>query len=159
MKKAVGCVLLCSALALSLASCKKSADASSESTSAPSQSTNQRVFQVKGVIKAIRPERKEIEIKHEAIPDYMPAMTMPFDVKDTNELAGLQPQQPISFRLTVTDTEGWVDNIQPLGPAQAGATNFAAPPPIRVVQPLKVGDPLPEFHLTNEIGQTISTRQ
>ena len=117
------------------------------------------MFQVKGVIKEIRPERKEIEIKHEAIPDYMPAMTMPFDVKDTNELAGLQPQQPISFRLTVTDTDGWVDNIKPLGPPQAGSTNSAAPPPIRVVQPLKVGDPLPEFHLTNELGQAISTRQ
>ena len=57
-------------------------------------------------------------------------MTMPFDVKDTNELAGLEPQQPVSFRLSVTETDGWVDQIRPLGPpAQLQATNAAGAPP------------------------------
>jgi protein SCO1/2 len=123
------------------------------------QNTNQRVFQVKGVIKAIRPARKEIEIKHEAIPDYMPAMTMPFDLKDANELAGLKPEQPISFRLTVTDTDGWVDQIKALGPPQVTETNAAAPSAVRVVRPLNIGEQLPEFHLTNELGQPITATQ
>ena len=57
---------------------------------------------------SINPSRKEIEIKHEAISNYMPAMTMPFDVRDTNELRGLEPGQTISFRLIVGQTEAWI---------------------------------------------------
>jgi protein SCO1/2 len=124
------------------------------------QSTNERVFEVKGIVKAIRPSQKEIEIKHEAIPGYMPAMTMPFEVKDTNELVGVEPEQSISFRLTVTDTEGWVDNIRTLGPrpelqvAPAGTGQ-----PVHVVEPLQTGEPLPAYNLTNQLGQAITTTQ
>jgi protein SCO1 len=143
-----------------ICSCQRTPDSAANTAETPPPSTNLHVFQVKGVVKAIRPNRKEIEIKHEAIPDYMPAMTMPFDVKDTNELTGLTPEQPISFRLSVTDTEGWVDNIKPLGPRPdlpIDSTNAVAP--IRVVEPLKVGDVLPEYRLTNQLGQVITTSQ
>jgi protein SCO1/2 len=122
-------------------------------------STNQQVFQVKGVVKAVRPAQKEVEIKHEAIPGYMPGMTMPFDVRDTNELAGLEPGEPISFRLTVTDTEGWIDQIHTLGsvtnepPAPAGVQR------VRDVEPSVVGDVLPEYHFTNQFAQSVSTSQ
>jgi protein SCO1 len=143
-----------------LASCKKSPQSDSASAGAALKSTNQQVFQVRGVVKAIRPKQKEIEIKHEAIPDYMPAMTMPFDVRDTNELTGLVPEQSISFRLTVTDTEGWVDNIKVLTSVTnlPGSVSDAAPP-IRVVQPLQVGDPLPDYILTNQLDQAVKTTQ
>src|SRR6266446_2201967 len=94
---------------LLLMSCKRSPEARSTSSAPATQATNARVFQIKGVVRALRPRQKEIEIKHEAIPGYMPAMTMPFDVKDTNELAGLAPEQSISFRMIVTDTQGWIE--------------------------------------------------
>jgi len=90
----------------------------------------------------------------------MPAMTMPFEVKDTNELAGLAPGDSILFRMLVTDTEGWIDQIRK---RDASATN--SPPasgPIRLareVEPLGTGDFLPEYHLTNQFGQAISTAQ
>src|ERR1051325_2378488 len=78
--------------------------------------TNQQTFQVKGVVIAVRPAKKKVEIKHEAIPGYMSAMTMPFDVKDTNKLAGLEAGDPVSFRLNVTDTYGWIDQLRKTGP-------------------------------------------
>jgi len=37
------------------------------------------MFQVKGVVITVKPKEKSIEIKHQAIPGYMAAMTMPFD--------------------------------------------------------------------------------
>src|SRR5437879_9863043 len=40
------------------------------------------------------------------IPGYMPAMTMPFDVKDAQEIVGLQPGDAISFRMIVTPDNG-----------------------------------------------------
>jgi protein SCO1/2 len=149
------------AIALSLlvlTSCKRAPQSSDTAPQAPSASANQRVFQVKGVVKAIKPAEKEIDIKHEAIPGFMPSMTMPFDVKDTNELTGLLLEQPISFRLTVTDTEGWVDKIQPLGPPQQ-PTGTNAPQIIHIVRPLQTGELLPEYPLTNQFGQEITTTQ
>src|SRR5262245_45383022 len=72
-----------------------------------STSANQHAFQVKGVVSSVKPGEKTVEIRHEEIPGYMPAMTMPFEVRDTNELAGLQPGDSVAFRMLVTDTDGW----------------------------------------------------
>jgi len=155
-------VLLWIVLVLVVASCGRSPEATSASSAPVAPSTNQRTFQVKGVVKSIKPAQKEIEIKHEEIPDYMPAMTMPFDVRDTNELTGIQPGQTVAFRLIVTDTDGWIDHIKPLGPAPGTASSSStlnSAPPVRVVEPLQLHEPLPEYHLTNQFGQTISTTQ
>src|SRR5439155_647896 len=97
---------------LGMTGCQRSPEARAHGAGSTSPSTNQRVFQVKGVVIAAKPEEKSVEIKHEEIPGYMPAMTMPFDVKDTNELAGLGPGDAISFRMIVTDTEGWIEQIR-----------------------------------------------
>jgi protein SCO1/2 len=151
-------VLLWATMVVFATSCNKASESADASGVTAVQNTNSRVFEVKGVVKAIRPSQKEIEIKHEAIPGYMPGMTMPFDVKDTNELAGLGPEQPISFRLTVTDTEGWVDNIKPLGPRPDLPSGGAGGgQPVHVVEPLQTGEPLPVYHLTNQLGQAITT--
>jgi protein SCO1 len=143
-----------------LSACQKSVPSNAQAAETVAPSTNERVFEVKGVVKALRPARKEIEIKHDAIPGYMPAMTMPFDVKDTNELTGLQLEQPVVFRLTVTDTDGWVDKIRQLTPPpQVVASNANTGRPIPAVEPLQLGALLPEYHLTNELGSSVTTTQ
>jgi protein SCO1/2 len=141
-----------------LTSCERPA---STATKTVAPGTNQRSFQVKGVVLAVKPLEKIIEIKHEAIPDYMPAMTMPFDVKDTNILAGIEPGETVSFRMVVTDTEGWIDQIQKLADAPVVTNSTIQIQPRRVtdVQPLAIGDPLPECHFTNQFGEPISTTQ
>src|SRR6266404_5292471 len=145
---------------LLLAACGRSPGTDPRSPASVSPSTNQQVFRVKGVVIALKPKEKSVEIKHEAIPGYMPAMTMPFDVKDANELAGLQPGDSVSFRMLVTGAEGWIDQIRKLAPP---ATN--SPPttgPFRLVREVEshtVGVPLPEYHFANQFGQPISTTQ
>jgi protein SCO1/2 len=90
---------------------------------------------------------------------------MPFDVKDINELAGLVPGQPVSFRLIVTDTDGWIDRIRRLGqPTNAlnSAVNLdqeVGVHRVRDVRPLGLGDALPEYHFTNQFGEALSTPQ
>jgi protein SCO1/2 len=123
-------------------------------------STNQQVFQVKGVIMSLKPGEKEIVIKHEAVTNYMPAMTMPFDVKDPKELAGLSPGDTVSFRMIVTDTEGWIDQIKKVGPPNTDAPPTTGPfRLVKDVEPLQVGDPLPDYRFTNQFGQVIHTGQ
>lgn len=153
-------IVLAALLLLTIVSCKEHAPAVDGSAPAASASTNQQVFEVKGMVKELKPDGKTIVIKHEEVPNYMPAMTMPFEVKNTNELRGLQPGDAITFRMTVTDTDGWIDHITKLNaPRPAEQPSRPAFQQVRDVDPLKVGDLLPEYHFTNELGQAVSTRQ
>lgn len=128
-------------------------------TPAAAQSTQQ-VFQVKGVVVELMPAEKSVRIKHEEIPDYMPAMTMPFDVRDTNELAGLEAGDTVAFRMTVTETDGWIDQIEKLLVPRTntlpttGRFRF-----VREVEPLNIGDAMPEYRFTNQLGQAVSLSQ
>ena len=67
--------------------------------------TNEQVFLVKGVVKKLGDRNQSVTIQHEEIPNFMPAMTMPFSVKDTNELRAARPGDNVSFRLHVTQDE------------------------------------------------------
>ncbi len=142
---------------LAATACQRSAEAPANSR-VPKARTNEQVFQVRGLIKSVQASQKEVEIQHEEISGYMPAMTMPFDVKDTNELTGLRAGEAVSFRLIVTDTEGWIDRIRPLPlsstngpPASTGLRR------VRDVEPLSPGDPLPDYTFTNQFGRVFNT--
>ncbi len=147
------------ALALfALASCKQQSPTAAAPPSAAS--TNQQFFQVKGVVKELQPGGKTVVIKHEAVTNYMPAMTMPFEVRNTNELRGLQAGDAVGFRLIVTDKDAWIDHLTKLNPSRP--VEQPSRSPVRVVRdvdPLNVGDPLPDYHFTNELGEAVSTRQ
>ncbi len=150
--------LLCCLLVVLAAGCGGESRPGPGSASS-AQTTNQDIYQVKGIVIELNAPESSIRIKHEPIPGYMPAMTMPFDVKDTNQLAGLEPGDSVSFRMIVTPTDGWIDQLQKL----SGPTNkLPATAPFRLVrdvEPLSVGDPLPEYHFTNQFGEPISTSQ
>ncbi len=121
-----------------------------------SGSTNQQFFQVKGVIEEIKPDGKSAVIKHEEITNYMAAMTMEFETKNTNELQGLKAGDAISFRMIVTDNDGWIDQVKKLDAPPTELPSRASFRRVRDVDPLKVGDALPEYHFTNQLGQAVS---
>src|SRR6476620_5547051 len=102
-------------LALLMVGCGPSGTGKEPATPASTTSTNLRTFQVKGIVIEVTPEQKSVKIKHEDVPGYMQAMTMPFDVHDTNELAGLEPGDSVAFRMLVTETDGWIDQIRKTG--------------------------------------------
>ena len=127
---------------------------------AQAAATSQKTFPARGVVRELKPDGTTVVIQHEDVTNYMPAMTMPFDVKDPGELKGLQPGDSVAFRINVTDRDAWIDQITKLSaaqPAQAAARpNWRV---VRDVEPLKVGDALPEYHFTNELGRAVSTRE
>src|ERR1041385_6315201 len=148
-----------SSLALGIFLCSCSAEPSPGdriSTAGP----NLRSFQVNGIITKLPPDGKSIEIRHEQIPNFMPAMTMPFDVKNAKEIAGLKVNDSVTFRLSVTDKDSWIDQIRKVEPKSL--TDLPTTNGFRFVHdvdPLQVGDPLPEYHFTNQLGHAISTSQ
>lgn len=129
-------------------------------------------YEVTGVIKEVRPAGPDVVVRHDAIPGYMEAMTMPFPVRDASLLTPLQPGDAVRFRLSVTRAESWSDRFV----VTAKATNAApgavpAPAPekpavlndpsgvsfYKDVPELKVGDPLPTYALTNQDGRRFAT--
>ena len=143
-----------------LVSCAEKSSGEKPVPEARGSQTSTQIFSVKGVVKELKPDGRTIVIKHEEIPNYMAAMTMPFEARITNELAGLKPGDEVSFRLLVTDQEGWIDQI-----TKTGATNVVEPPPretfrrVRFVDPLNIGDAMPDYPFTNELGQAIHLGQ
>jgi protein SCO1/2 len=117
--------------------------------------TNLQTYPAKGVVVSLEADGKTVKIKHEAIPGYMAAMTMDFETRGTNELAGLATGDSVTFRMLVTADDGWIDQIKKLD-----VPKVELPPGIRIVrdvEPLEVGDLLPEYRFTNQSGQVIST--
>src|SRR2546423_6403490 len=81
-----------------------------------------REFEVRGVVKEIKADGKTVVIRHEEIPNYMPAMVMPFNARRPEELRGLNPGDTISFRMTVTPDDVWIDQMKKEG-ASVTSTN------------------------------------
>jgi protein SCO1/2 len=93
----------------------------------------------------------------------MPAMTMDFEVKNTNELTGLLPGDSVSFRMVVMEDQGWIEQIKKTGQAAPPVTATPAVPGqpetfrrVREVDPLNVGDLIPDYKFTNETGQAVN---
>jgi protein SCO1 len=144
-----------------LAGCTRDAGTNSSTSSQSTntaEATNRRVFEVRGVIQELRPDQKEVVIRHEEIPNYMAAMTMPFEVKNANELTGLRTNDQVSFTMIVTERDGWIEGITRIGsdtntPASTERPRMRL---VRDVEPLEVGDPIPDYTFTNSLGQKLS---
>jgi protein SCO1/2 len=124
--------------------------------------TNRQVFTVKGILKEVKRNGKTAIIKHEEIPNYMPAMTMPLDVKDTNQLRGLNPGDEISFKLIATEDDAWIEEVVKLNiptPSPTELPTRRTVSIVRDVEPLEIGDPTPAYQFTNQFGKAVTLEQ
>jgi protein SCO1/2 len=109
------------------------------------------------VVKKVEPENGRVIVTHEAIPGFMEAMTMPFRVKDPGVLSTIQAGDSVSFRLSVTADQSWIDNvvkIRALTPSQTASNRElaeAAPPAVAS----RPRHPLLNYAFTNELGQPV----
>lgn len=148
MRKAIWIVALSYAV-LALPACKRT-----ETTDA-----NARVYQVRGIVRGFAPDRSTVDVQHEDIPGFMPSMTMPFTVKEPKNIAGLKIGDAISFRMTVTDKDLFLDQVKKIEP---GEVRIAAASPIaaaasRPADRLKEGEIIPFFTLTNQDGARLTS--
>jgi protein SCO1/2 len=131
------------------------ANPKSASTS-PATQESPTIYEVRGVIRDIAQAEKEVTIAHEEIPDYMEAMTMMLVVKDRRELDGLKVGDTVSFRMLVTEDDGWIDQIKKID----DPVNVHPPEPeelrrVREVEQLAIGDLVPEYTFTNTLGRAV----
>ena len=72
-----------------------------------------RTYELTGQVLAVKPETREILVKHEDIPGFMPAMTMPYAVKDAALIRGARAR-----RFDHGDTDGGADARASVGDHQ-----------------------------------------
>ena len=118
-----------------------------------------RFYQVRGIVRGFAPDRSTVSIEHEDIPGFMPSMTMPFSVKDQKEIAGLKIGDGISFRMTVTDKDLFLDQVKKI---PASEVHVAEPSPTPTISSkaagrLREGDVIPFFSLTNQDGERVTS--
>jgi len=115
---------------------------------------NVQTFTATGVVRELKADGKTVVVTHEAIANYMDAMTMPFKVKEPGELAGLRTGDTIRFCLRVTDTESWIGQISQTGRPPAGGTKPASAPAAEA-RAAKPRHPLQDYPFINELGQAV----
>ena len=116
--------------------------------------TGTKSYDARGVVRQIAPDRRKVTIQHEAIAGFMPAMTMEFNVKDTNELIGISPSDEITFKLVVGENDSWVEGIHFVAHRVENVTNNTFTFHFRSFE-LKPGDLLPDCEFMSENGGKI----
>ena len=88
----------------------------------------------------------------------MPSMTMPFSARNRKEIVDLKTGDAISFRMTVTPKDFWIDNVKRIA---RDNVHVAEPrptptPSLDNAARLREGDAMPVFTLTSQNGERIT---
>jgi protein SCO1 len=111
-------------------------------------------YELEGQILAIRPETHEVLIKHGDIRGFMPAMTMPYRVRDERLLSGKAAGDLVTATLVVTRDEAWLSALDKTGTAPL--EEKAEFPAAAFIAPLKPGDTAPDATLTDQSGTPLT---
>jgi len=120
-----------------------------------SSRSNQRTYAVHGQIVAITPDRQEATVKHGEIAGLMPAMTMPYKIKEKAQLDAVKPGDVIDATLTIVENDAYLTGVKKVGEAPLEET---APEPTTVttgkgVPLLKPGDVVPDSPFVDQDGR------
>jgi protein SCO1/2 len=129
-------------------------------------------YAVTGMIVKVDPAARTFTASIQAIPNYMAAMTMPFEVRDAAALQGLAPGVVVSFTLRVEKDTSYAESIRvvhyqnteqdPFSASrlkllgELAARNGAVPEREREVA---VGAAVPDFTLLDQRRRTVSLSQ
>ena len=119
---------------------------------------------VRGVLTGVKQDEHQLVIAHEAIPNFMDAMTMPFNVKDAAIVTNVAIGEKIAFQLHLTETESWVDHIEPVAVSRSAASGAPALPSGDSHAEVKANSastgrsesPLRNYKFMNELGRPVS---
>ena len=111
-------------------------------------------YTLQGQILSIADDRKEANIKHEDIKGFMPAMTMPYKVKDAAQFANLKPGDLITSTLVIVSNDAYLTAVKKVGDAPLEKAQVeAASGPSSGFELLKQGEAVPNVSLVDQDGK------
>lgn len=133
--------LIISLLILGVTACRK-------------DTSNQKRYDLKGKVLTIEKDKHLVTVAHEEIKGYMPAMTMPFTLRDDWAFEVLTSGDQITATLVVDGTDFWLEDIV----ITQESADPNAPGPSGIVE-AKVGAEVPDYGLLNQSAQPIHLAQ
>jgi protein SCO1/2 len=119
----------------------------------PRRSPNEKRYPLKGKVVTVDPADHTVTIAHEDIAGYMPAMTMPFKIKNEADLAMVKPGDQVTGTLVVDGLSSWIEISAIIEGAPPVSQNVEVPG-----EP-KPGTEVPDFGLVNQDGKRIHLAQ
>src|SRR5205809_8003417 len=86
------------------------------------KSSDQRQYTLQGQVISVTANRQEATIKHEEITGLMPAMTMPYKVRNPKLLDGIAPGDLINAKLIVVPNDAYLTDVKKVGQAPLETT-------------------------------------
>src|SRR2546427_3181165 len=117
--------------------------------------SNQRVYALQGQVLSVAPNHGEATIKHEDIKGFMPAMTMPYKVKEATLLDNIAPGDLINATLVVVSNDAYLTEVKRVGSAPLEKPSVAAPAASSGFELLKAGEAVPDASFVDQDGSKI----
>jgi protein SCO1/2 len=111
-------------------------------------------YPIQGEVVSLDTQKNLMTLRHGDIPNFMPAMTMSYEMAYPKEVNGIAVGDTIRAELVVTGGVGRLEKIQLVAKAAPNAAKPAAP-----VHLPSVGDEVPDFRFVNQDGKAIHLRQ
>jgi protein SCO1/2 len=115
---------------------------------------NEHRYELKGKVVSIDRAKGEVTVEHGDVQGYMPAMTMPFPLRDAEALKVLEAGDQLQASLVVTDDGYWLD--EPV--ITKSLPGVPAAPPAGATEP-QPGAEVPDVKLVNQDGRALSMKQ
>ncbi len=117
----------------------------------PKRSANEKRYDLKGKVVSVEADKRTVTVAHEEVKDYMPAMTMPLQVKDDWVFEVAAPGNQISATLVVDGTESWLEEVV----ITEQSSDSSGLTPVEGGAEPKVGDEVPNYRLVNQDNKVI----
>lgn len=115
------------------------------------QKEPERRYDLVGTVVSVEPQHKLVTVKHDDIPGYMNAMTMPFSLKDEWVYQVMSAGDQIQAQLVVQGDRSWLEQVSVTRPPPPGEE----PPPGEATKEF-TPYPASDFTLTDQDGQPFS---
>lgn len=125
-------------------------------------------YSASGMVLKVDPVHKTFVASCRSIPGFMEAMTMPFDVRETKELAELKPGEMVEFTLVVDEASSYVEHVHvrpyesvEQDPLTARRLNLLKhlSNPTAASKSLAIGQRVPDFALIDQAHHPVTLSQ
>ena len=126
----------------------------------------QQKYSVKGLVLGVDKQHRVMTVSCEAISGYMDAMIMPIEVREAKELEGLTRGAMIEFSLVADKEHPYAESVRirnfdsleldPLSARRLRLLDGAMNPAFSPDRILKIGQPAPDFSLTDQNGARVT---
>ena len=119
-------------------------------------SGDRKEYKLQGQVLSVQADHKQAVIRHEEIPGFMSAMTMPYSALDPKEYEGIVAGDLINATLVVEPTKAYLVSVHRVGNAPLAVADGGTPPASSGFELLTMGAPVPDAAFVDQDGHHVN---